>query len=288
MDLNMKELIRQKGAQMSAVQRKLAAAVLNAFDEVAFMTASQLGKFAGVSEASVVRFVRLLGFNRYQDFRAALSHTLIDRLSTTERSKGIDTLNPKGFYASFMKKEMEALRSVREDFDEKKLEEMGALLASAPAVYVCSARSSFTVGYYLSFYLSWFLPRVRSLERGNAFEELAMAPQGSVVVGISFPRYTKWTVDVLRFAHDRGLTVAALTCDMGSPLAEYATYALTMPYRVVSFIDSLVAPLSVVNCLILSAFRATGREGQERLEKLEAVWRNREIYFKEALNKSTR
>ena len=276
----MKERIRQKSAQMSEVQKKLAAAILNALDEVAFMTASQLGKFAGVSEASVVRFVRLLGFERYQDFRADLSHTLMDRLSTTERSKDIGTLNPKGFYDSILKREIEALRSVREDFDEKKLEEMGALLASAPAVYVCSARSSFTVGYYLSYYLSWFLPRVRSLERGNAYEELEMAPQGSVVVGISFPRYTKWTVDMLRFANDRGLTVAALSCDMGSPLARYAACSLTMPYRLVSFIDSLVVPLSVVNCLILSVFRATGKEGKECLEKLENVWRSQEIYVK--------
>lgn len=276
----MRERIRQKSARMSEVQKKLATAVLNALDEVAFMTASQLAKVAGVSEASVVRFVRLLGFERYQDFRTDLSHTLIDRLSTTERSKDIDTLNPKGFYDSILEREIEALRSVREDFDEKKLEEMGALLASAPAVYVCSARSSFTVGYYLSFHLSWFLPRVRSLERGNAYEELAMAPQGSVVVGISFPRYTKWTVDMLHFAHDQGLIVAALTCDMGSPLAEYAACALTMPYRLVSFIDSLVVPLSVVNCLILSAFRAKGREGQECLEKLEAVWKSQEIYIK--------
>ena len=107
-----------------------------------------------------------------------------------------------------------------------------------------------------------------------------MAPQGSVVVGISFPRYTKWTVDMLRFAHDRGLTVAALTSDMGSPLAEYATHTLTIPYRLVSFIDSLVVPLSVVNCLILSTFRATGLEGQRRLEKLEAVWKAPDIYIK--------
>nr|WP_315100630.1 MurR/RpiR family transcriptional regulator [uncultured Fretibacterium sp.] len=278
--MNIKERIRQKSAKMSGVQKRLAACVLDAFDEVAFMTASQLGKFARVSEASVVRFVRLLGFERYQDFRADLSQTLMDRLSTTERSKDIHVLNPKGFYDSILDKELKALNSVREDFDEKKLEEMGSLLASASAVYVCSARSSFTIGYYLSFYLSWFLPRVRSLERGNAYEELAMAPQSSVVVGISFPRYTKWTVDMLRFAHERGLTVAALTDDMGSPLAEYAACALTMPYRLVSFIDSLVVPLSMVNCLILSTFRATGGEGQERLEKLEAIWKAQDVYIK--------
>lgn len=278
--MNTRERIRQKSAKMSGVQKRLAACVLDAFDKVAFMTASQLGQLAGVSEASVVRFVRLLGFKRYQDFRADLSHTLMDRLSTTERSKDINVLNPKGFYDSILDKELKALNSVREDFDEKKLEEMGSLLASAPAVYVCSARSSFTIGYYLSFYLSWFLPRVRSLERGNAYEELEMAPQDSVVVGISFPRYTKWTIDMLRFAHQRKFIIAALTCDLGSPLAEYATHTLTIPYRLVSFIDSLVVPLSVVNCLILSTFRATGLEGQRRLEKLEGVWKAQDVYIK--------
>lgn len=111
--MNMRERIRQKSAKMSGVQKRLAACVLDAFDKVAFMTASQLGQLAGVSEASVVRFVRLLGFKRYQDFRADLSHTLMDRLSTTERSKDINVLNPKGFYDSILDKELKALNSVR-------------------------------------------------------------------------------------------------------------------------------------------------------------------------------
>ena len=123
-------------------------------------------------------------------------------------------------------------------------------------------------------------PQPGSLERGNAYEELEMAPQDSVVVGISFPRYTKWTIDMLRFAHQRKFIIAALTCDLGSPLAEYATHTLTIPYRLVSFIDSLVVPLSVVNCLILSTFRATGLEGQRRLEKLEGVWKAQDVYIK--------
>ena len=205
---------------------------------------------------------------------------MMERLSTTERTKDISDVNEKGLYASILRREIDALTRAQENLDEEKIDELGAALAHAPAVYICAARSSFTLGYYLSFLLSWFLPQIRLLSPTNACEELCIAPKGSLVVGISFPRYTRWTVETLRFAQESGLTVAALTNELGSPLAAYSKYTLTIPYHLASFIDSFAVPISVTNCLILAAFRAAGKPAQAHLQKLEKVWGEQSVYAK--------
>lgn len=278
--MDVRELILSKSEAMSPVQKHIAMTILDAPEAVAFLTAAQLSRRAGVSEASVVRFARMLGFSRYNEFRAALSRVLMDRLSTTERSRDVAALPDDGLYASMLQKEIDAMITAKDGLLDDKIDALGRALAASPAVYVCSCRSSYSLGYYLAFYLSWFLPRVRTLEHTNAHEVLGMAPPGSVVVGISFPRYTRWTVNILRYAYESGLTVATLTSDMGSPLAAISTYMLTMPYRLVSFIDSFAVPMSVTNCLLLSVFRACGDEGRERLARLEKVWRGQDIYIK--------
>jgi DNA-binding MurR/RpiR family transcriptional regulator len=252
---------------------------MSAPETVAFMTAAQLGRRAEVSEASVVRFVRVLGFSRYNEFREALSRVLIDRLSTTERSKNLAALSNEGLYASLLQREIDVMASAKENLRDDVIDVLGRAVAASPAVYVCACRSSHALGYYLSFYLSWFLPCVRTLEYVSAFEVLGTAPAESVVIGISFPRYTRWTVDILRHANASGLTVATLTDDLGSPLASISKYTLAMPYRLVSFIDSFAVPMSIINCLILSVFRACGAEGKTHLERLEKVWRKKNTYI---------
>lgn len=277
--MDIRELIVERSGSMSAVQKQIAMAILNAPEAVAFMTATQLGKHAGVSEASVVRFARMLGFPKYNEFRAALSRVLMSRLTTTERSKDVAALPNDGLYASMLQKEIDAMVSAKEELRDDKIDLLGRAIAAAPAVYVCSCRSSYSLGYYLAFYLSWILPRVRTLEHTNAYEVLGTAPAESLVVGISFPRYTRWTVNILKHAHASGLTVATLTSDLGSPLASFSRYTLTMPYRLVSFIDSFAVPMSVTNCLLLSVFRACGDEARGRLANLEKVWRRQGIYI---------
>lgn len=276
--MDIRDLIMKRSGEMSPVQKRIAMTVMNAAEEVAFMTAARLGEHAQVSEASVVRFVRMLGFSKYNEFRAALSRALMDRLSTTERSKLVSEHSGGGLYASMLQKEIEAMTSVKDGLEDRDIDVLGAAIASAPALYVCSCRSSHALGYYLAFYLSWFLPQVKTLEHCNAYETLNNAPQESLVVGISFPRYTHWTVNVLRHAHERGLTIATLTSNLGSPLSDFSKYTLAVPYRLVSFIDSFAIPMSVVNCLILSAFRACGKEAREKLESLEKIWKKQGIY----------
>ncbi|MDR1623297.1 MAG: MurR/RpiR family transcriptional regulator [Synergistaceae bacterium] len=278
--MDIRELIMEKSGDMSPIQKHIATAIMNAPEPVAFMTAAQLGRYASVSEASVVRFVRVLGFSRYNEFKKALSHILIDRLSTTERSKDLATLTDEGLYASVLQREIDVMVSAKENLRDDTIDTLGRAIAASPAVYVCSCRSSHSLGYYLAFYLSWFLPRVRTLEHASAFEVLGTAPAESIVIGISFPRYTRWTVNILRHAHASGLTVATLTNDLGSPLASISKFTLTMPYRLVSFIDSFAVPMSVINCLILSVFRACGEEGRVRLERLEKIWRKENTYIK--------
>ena len=278
--MDIKELIIEKSDEMSPVQKRIALMILNAPEEAAFMTAAQLGKYANVSEASVVRFARMLGFAKYNEFKAALSRVLMDRLSTTERSKDVVALSGSGFYASMLQRDIDAMLLAKEGLKDGDIDELGQAIAEAPAVYVCSCRSSHALGYYLAFYLSWFLPRVRTLDHANAHEVLGSAPRGSIVIGISFPRYTKWTLDILRHANELDLAVATLTSEIGSPFSAFSKYMLTMPYRVVSFIDSFAVPMSVTNCLILSVFRARGEEAQERLANLEKIWKEKGIYVR--------
>ena len=273
----LRTLIQSKRPRMSDRQGRIADLILHSPREAAFMTATELASAAGVSEATVIRFAYFLGFSGYHALRDAVKEMLMDHLSTLERLQKSAPGEGKAQAADAVRTDLATLSSYQGMLIPEAVDELGTALAGAPAVYIAGYRSSYSLAYYLSFYLSWLLPNVSLIGEDVPYEMLVNAPAGSVVVGISFPRYSRWTVDVLTFARNSGLTVAAVTDSSNSPLACQAQYLMTVAYQPVSFVDSLTTPLCALNGLILSV--ANHLDGvRERLERLEHIWTDQGVY----------
>lgn len=274
----LKEQISLRLKDLTPGQAAVANYILDHPREAAFFTASQLGERAGVSETTVIRLSHLLGFSGYQQLRSEMTNLLMSHLSTLERIKDYSSSQENDIYERALQKDLDTLSTALASVSSSELDSLGKALANADAVYLAGYRSSFSLVYYLSFYLSWMLPNVRTVSTDMPFEMLANASSGSIVLGISFPRYSTWTVNVLETAEKLGLVTASITNDLASPLAAKSKYVVTAPYKPVSFIDSFAAPMSLLNCLILSVARNLGSTVTDKLEMLEQHWKEDGIY----------
>jgi DNA-binding MurR/RpiR family transcriptional regulator len=274
----LREQIASRLKEMTPGQALVANYILGSPREAAFLTASQLGERVGVSETTVIRLAHLLGFSGYHQLRNAMANLLMIHLSTLERLKDYASSPEENFFERAIRKDLETLTLALSSISSDDLKALGSAIAEADAVYLAGYRSSFSLAYYLSFYLSWILPNVKNVSQDMPFEMLSNAPGNSLVLGISFPRYSSWTIKVLDMAAGLGLTTASVTNDLASPLATRSNYVLAVPYKPVSFIDSFAAPMSVLNCLILSVAQALGDCVTEKLEMLETRWKEDEVY----------
>lgn len=269
--------------KMTPGQSAVARFLLDHPGDAAFLTASQLGDRVGVSETTVIRLSHFLGYSGYLELRGEMSNRLKDRLSTLERLKDYGAGEENNIYEKAIRKDLDTLSDALSSIPETELEELGAAVAEAPALYLAGYRSSMSLVYYLSFYLSWILPNVRIISHDNPFALLLNAPGGSIVLGISFPRFSRWTVEVLGRAESMGLLTASITNDLASPMAARSRYVVTAPYRPVSFIDSFAAPMTIINCLILSVARHLGPDVTKKLGMLERHWKEERIYVPDRL-----
>jgi len=283
----LKERIASRLKEMTPSQAVVANYILDRPKEAAFLTASQLGDRTGVSETTVIRLSHLLGFTGYQQLRSEMANVLMNHLSTLERAKAYESSGKYGLFERAIRKDMDTLSAAVSSIPADELSALGKAAAEAEALYIAGYRSSFALASYLSFYLSWILPNVRTIQTDIPYETLMNAPKGSLVIGISFPRYSKWTVNVLETAEEFKLDTAAVTNDLTSPLAALAKYVLTAPYRHVSFIDSFSAPISILNCLILAVAGNLGQTMADRLESLEKHWKDEGIYVSQRYRSTT-
>ncbi|MDO9507930.1 MAG: MurR/RpiR family transcriptional regulator [Thermovirgaceae bacterium] len=276
----MKEFLLSKISDMSPSQLKIARFILDSPQEVAFLTASRLASLVGVSEATVVRFASFLGFDGYGKMKDSISHMVLDELSTVERIRDYRKEAEGSYLEMIVGKDVEALSRVQGHIPENQVEELSKAIVEAKAVFVAGSRSSYALAYYLHYYLSWIRPAVTLLSENTAFETLENVGKGSLVIGISFPRYTRWTVEILQYAREKGLERGSITDSLVSPLAMESSFVVTVPYTPVSFIDSFTAPICLINCIILSVSRKLGDSIPEMFAALESLWaRNRTYLF---------
>lgn len=278
----MKDFIALRLKDMTPGQGAVARYLIDHPKEGAFLTARQLGKRVGVSETTVIRLAHLLGFKGYPQLRSEMADRLMDHFSTLERIKDYSAADENSLYEKALQKDMDSLSEAQGSIPAKELDELGEQMSKAGAVYLAGYRSSSSLVSYLAFYLSWILPRVGIIPLDMPFEMLANAPQNSLVLAISFPRYSRWTVEVLGLAESLGLNTATITDGLTSPLAALSKFVVPVPYQPVSFIDSFAAPMSLLNCLILSVARHLGPEVTEKMEALEKYWEEKQIYLSDA------
>lgn len=248
--------------------------------EVVFMTASQIGRNVGVSESTVVRAATALGFSGFPEMKNAIKDFVFEKLSTLERlenyEKEADGVNKLCLHA--LQDDYNTLNRTMSKIIPENIERLAHKIVQADHIYIVGHLSSKSLAYFLWYYLSWFFPNTHLFEMTLANEKFVNATNRSLVIGISFPRYTRWTVETLKFAKELDIKTASITSDFLGPLAKYSDIVITVPWKALSFIDSLTSPMSVINCIILTTARVLGTEATDKLKKLEQLWEENSVY----------
>ena len=277
-------LIQENMPTFSKGQKKIANFILESYDKAAFMTASRLGKRVGVSESTVVRFAAELGYDGYPDMQRSLQKMIRNRLTSVQRIEvANDRLEDHDLLSTVLQSDMEKIRLTLEEVDREGFDRAVDAIVSARKIYIIGVRSSAAIASFLSFYLNLIFEDVCLVTANTAsdiFESLLRVGEGDVVVGISFHRYSSRTVQAMRFARSRGATTVAITDSEASPLAANSTYTLKARSDMASFVDSLVAPLSMVNALLVAVSRRKNDDLARTFRTLEEIWDEYGVYEK--------
>ena len=276
--------IREKSGSFSKGQRLIAKYIEEHSEEVAFMTASKLGVTVGVSESTVVRFATEIGYSGYPALQRAIQEmirsklTSLQRLEMTSRNIGAERL-----LDAVLDQDIDILKHTKESIDREEFYRAADALVTAPRVYILGAGSSLALATLLAHYLRLIFDTVQLVEatsEATILQQMIRAKKGDAIIAISFPRYSKKAVKTLKYAADQGLSTLAITDSLLSPLAEFAQYRLLANSDMVSFVDSLVGPLSVINALIVTVAIRKKQEVADTLRKIESIWDEYSIYEK--------
>lgn len=284
MDRDILSLIEHNKSSFSKGQLRIAKFLVENFDKAAFMTAAKLGVTAGVSESTVVRFATELGFEGYPEMRRALQEMIRNRLTSLQRIEVARSVMGTGeTLTQILHSDMEKIQLTLDSIDRVQFKKAVEKILAAKRIYILGTRTSAALSVFLGFYFNLLFENVKVLYENSAseiFEQILRIGPEDVVIGISFPRYSKRTVKAVRFARDMGATVIGLTDVTTSPIARMADISLLAKSDMVSFVDSLVAPLSLINALIVAVGNETPEKLSDTFEKLENIWEEYDVYEK--------
>lgn len=265
-------------------QKRIAFYILENYDKAAFMTASKLGQLAEVSESTVVRFASELGYDGYPSMQRALQEMIRSRLTSTQRIRAAgDLLERQDLLSAVIQSDIDKLRQMSGGADQREFDRVVDQLLDCRHIYILGVRSSSFVAGYLNFYMHFLTENVtlvQSNAAGEIFEQLLRIGPEDVMLAISFPRYSKVTLNTVKFAQDRGATIVAITDNKLSPLYQMSDEALLAPCEMISFVDSMVAPLSLVNALLIAIGRRLGTDVTKTFGELENIWNEYGIFGK--------
>lgn len=275
------KLIQIKFPRLSKGQKLIADFILKNYDKAAFMTAAKLGDSVGVSESTVVRFAIELGFSGYPKLQKALQELIKNKLTSVQRLElSNDYACEENVLRGVLKSDIENLRATLEKINLENFNSVIDEIFKAKTVYIVGLRSSSAIAEFLGFYLRLIIKDVRVVAHNisNIFEQMINCDEGDLVIGIGFPRYALRTINGLEFAKERKAKVVAITDSNVSPLATVADYALIAQSNMASFVDSLVAPFSVINALIVAVGVREKDKITSTFYELEELWKNYDIY----------
>ena len=265
-------------------QKKIASYILTNYDKAAFMTASRLGKTVEVSESTVVRFAVELGYAGYPEMQKALQELIRGKLTSIQRIQvSRDQMSGADILGSVMQRDMNSIHNVIEQLDRDAFSRAVDKLLGAEHIYILGVRSSSFLAGYLNFYLHLIFKNVtlvQSNAAGEIFEQLLRIGPGDVMIAISFPRYSKVTMNTVKFAQDRGATIVAITDNELSPVYQMAEAALLAPSEMISFVDSMVAPLSLINALLIAVGSRMRSDVSRTFAELEDIWNEYGVFGK--------
>ena len=276
--------IHNKLTTFSKGQRRIATYILESYDKAAFLTAGALGKITQVSESTVVRFASELGYDGYPAMQRALQEMVLNRLTSVQRIEVTDErLGEQDVVSTILQADMDRLRHTNEHLDREAFSGAVEALLQARCIYVLGVRSSAALASSLSYYLHYMFENVRLIttpSTSEVFEQLVRISPQDAVIGISFPRYSKMTVNAVQYAREKGADVVAITDSTLAPLYPLASAALLVRSDMISFVDSITAPLSLLNALIVTVGQRKNEEVPETFSELERVWSQYSVFGK--------
>lgn len=265
-------------------QKQIARFILEHYDKAAFMTASRLGVTVGVSESTVVRFATELGYDGYPHLQRALQEMIRNKLTSVQRMEVAgDRMGGRDVLQTVLHADTDMIRVTLDEIDRDAFQGAVDALMGAKRIYILGVRSSSALASFLGFYFNLLFENVTLVHTNSVreiFEQVLRVGPGDVLFGISFPRYSKRTLSAMKYARDRGARVIALTDSQLSPLARVADHVLLARSDMASFVDSLVAPLSVINALIVAVGMSRRDEIEHTFNKLERIWEEYDVYEK--------
>lgn len=277
--------IQENMSTFSKGQKLIANYILQSYDKAAFMTASKLGKTVNVSESTVVRFAAELGFDGYPSMQKTLQEMIRNKLTSIQRVEvSNERIGNQDIMTMVMQSDIEKIRMTLDETDRSSFNEAVSAISNAKKIYILGVRSASVLADFISFYFRFMFDNMVSVDTtsiSEVFEQILHISSDDVFIGLSFPRYSKRTVKAMQFAKDRGAKVIAITDSKVSPLTKIADVSLLAKSDMASFVDSLVAPLSLVNALIVAVSREKSVELETSLNGLEQIWEEYEVYEKQ-------
>ena len=280
--------MEEKYKKMSKGQKRLADYVTENYDKAVFLTAARLGEVVGVSESTVVRFATQLGYKGYPGFQKALEELVRNKLNSIQRMEvTYGRISQSEILETVLQSDIEKIKLTLTGIDQKAFELAIDTILSAKRIYVVGIRSCAPLASFLCFYLNLVCENVTAVNTNSSseiFEQLIRINEEDVIIGISFPRYSMRTLQALEFASNRKAKVITLTDSVHSPMNLYSSCNLIARSDMASIVDSLVAPLSVINALVVALCMKKQKEVVNTLETLEQIWGEYQVYSKDELN----
>lgn len=280
--------IQKKYKTFSKGQKNLADYIIKNYDKAVFLTAARLGKEVGVSESTTVRFATQLGYKGYPEFHRALEELVRNRLTSIQRMEVTYGHVPQGeILDTIFQSDIEKIKMTMESIDHNAFELAVDTLLEARTIYIVGIRSCAPLASFLGFYLNLILDDVRLVQTNSAseiFEQMIRINEKDVIIGISFPRYSMRTLKAIEFANNRNAKVITITDSVHSPINLYSSCNLIAKSDMASIVDSLVAPLSVVNALVVALCMKRQSEVVNTLESMEKIWDEYQVYSSDEMN----
>jgi len=274
--------IRSNMDTFSKAQKRIADYILKNYDKAAFLTANRLGKLVQVSESTVVRFAAELGYKGYPGMQRALQEHVRGRLTSVQRIRASrERISGTDMVSEVMQRDMNSIHAAIERIDRREFDRVVDMLLHAERIFILGVRSSSFLAGYLNFYLHLVFKNVVLVQNsaaGEIYEQLVHIGPGDILIGISFPRYSIMAVNAVQYAHERGADVIAITDSTISPLCQWSSAALLVQSDMISFVDSMAAPLSLLNALIAELGQRRKEDVDGTFAEMERVWMEHSIF----------
>ncbi len=280
---SLNQLLKEKNVFLTPAQQKLMRYILSHEDESIFLNVEDLAEKVDVSEATVVRFSKALGFKGFPEFQKELRLLFRNKLTTTSRLQNTakKVANEGDVLNKILQTDIHNIEETLKQIPAQEFKQFVRSIDSAEKIIVVGLRSAYSLAIFLGIALEFLQKNVWVIQPGigDMWDRLLGLEKGDRVIGISFPRYTKQTVEVLRFAKERGNKTLAITDSLISPLAQHADHVLTARYQMDSFVESFTAPLSLINAIVTALGVCSKKSTMKSLKELEEVWERQQIYY---------